>query len=91
MLCSIYLGCGEHTSCRLLRRQFACCLAYLQEVLNEIRELVESEQLRMRRIEHVFELSQIGNALAQSATGRTVGKIAIRCSGEPGLALASRL
>ena len=54
----------------------------VQEVLDEIRELVESEQLRMRRIDHVFELAQIGAALAQSATSRTVGKIAIRCNGE---------
>ena len=60
-----------------------CRRTRAQEALDEIRELVESEQLRMRRIDHVFELAQIGAALAQSATSRTVGKIAIRCNGEP--------
>ena len=40
----------------------------------------------MRRIDHVFELAQIEAALAQSATSRTVGKVAIRCSGEPTVA-----
>jgi NADPH:quinone reductase-like Zn-dependent oxidoreductase len=52
------------------------------EVLDELTAMVESEALRMRRIEQVFELAQIDAALAQSATSRTVGKVAIRCAGE---------
>jgi NADPH:quinone reductase-like Zn-dependent oxidoreductase len=56
------------------------------EVLDELTAMVESEALRMRRIEQVFELAQIDAALAQSATSRTVGKVAIRCVGEPSAA-----
>ena len=80
-------------------------------MLEELRALVEAEQLRMSAIPKVFELHEIDDALAvrsvarlrfnfwltgcqgvqrrcvvwvqASATSRTVGKIAIRCAGEP--------
>ena len=44
--------------------------------------MVEAGQLRMPRIDHTFTLCQIDDALAQSASKRTVGKASIECSGE---------
>ena len=45
--------------------------------------MVEADELRMPRIDHCFKLSQIDEALKQSASKRTVGKAVLECSGEP--------
>ena len=52
------------------------------EQLDALKVMVEAGQLRMPRIDHTFTLCQIDDALAQSASKRTVGKASIECSGE---------
>lgn len=51
--------------------------------LDALKAIVEAGKLRMPRIDYSFTLAQIDEALAQSATKRTVGKVVIECSGEP--------
>lgn len=53
------------------------------EQLDALKAIVEAGKLRMPRIDHSFALAQIDDALAQSASKRTVGKAVLECSGEP--------
>ena len=56
------------------------------EQLDALKAMVEAGKLRMPRIDHTFTLAQIDDALAQSASKRTVGKTVFVCSGEPAVA-----